>query len=280
MRTYFTQMMGYLFLAFILLLIGLFFSLANLRMRDANFQDVLSNTTLFFLFLVPILTMRLFAEEARHKTDQLLYTSPLSVTQIVLGKFFAAFTLFMFAAIITMILPFMLSIYADSLPMSRIIGAYIGWILVGVGCIAVGVFVSVLTDNQIVAAAGTFAALFVMFLMDAFAISMPTSVFASIAFVALIVVAIAGIWFNSTRNVVSSIAVALVGVAVVIGLYLINNQIYDGIIVRVLNWFSIYARFNRLAVGVLNISDIVYYISFIALFIYLSINVIEKRRWR
>ncbi|MCL2360588.1 MAG: ABC transporter permease [Defluviitaleaceae bacterium] len=280
MRTYFTQMMGYLFLAFILILIGLFFSLMNLRVRDANFQDVLGSTTLFFLFLVPILTMRLFAEEARHKTDQLLYTSPLSVTQIVLGKFFAAFTLFMVAAVITMLFPFMLSFYAESMPVSRIVGTYVGWIFVGVSCIAVGVFISVLTDNQIVAAAGTFAALFVMFLMDAFAISMPTSAFASIMFVALVVVAIAGIWFNSTRNILSSVIVALIGVAVVVGLYLINNQIYDGIIVRVLNWFSVYARFNRFAVGVLNISDIVYYVSFIVLFLYLSINVIEKRRWR
>jgi len=280
MRTYFTQMMGYLFLAFILLLIGLFFSLVNLRSRDANFQYVLSSTTMIFLFLVPVLTMRLFAEEARHKTDQLLYTSPLSVTQIVLGKFFAAVTLFMFAAIITFIFPLMLNIYAESMPVSRIVGSYVGWIFVGVSCIAVGVFISVLTDNQIVAAAGTFAALFVMFLMDAFAISMPTSTFASIAFVVLVVVAVAGIWFNSTRNILSSIVVALIGAAVVVGLYLFNNQVYDGIIVRALNWFSIYARYSRFAAGILNISDIVYYLSFCMLFIYLSINVIEKRRWR
>jgi len=280
MRTYFTQMMGYVFLAFILLLIGLFFTLINLRSRDANFQHVLSNTTLFFLFLVPVLTMRLFAEEARHKTDQLLYTSPLSVTQIVLGKFFAALSLFLIAAVITFILPLMLSIFADNMPMSRIIGSYVGWILVGVSCIAVGVFISVLTDNQIVAAAGTFAALFVMFLMDAFAMSMPTSTFASITFVVLVVIAVAGIWFNSTRNILSSVVVALIGVALVVGLYLFNNQVYDGIIVRALNWFSVYARYNRFALGILNISDIVYYVSFCALFIYLSINVIEKRRWR
>jgi len=119
-----------------------------------------------------------------------------------------------------------------------------------------------------------------MFLMDAFAVSMPTSTFASIVFVALVVVGVAGIWFNSTRNVLSSVLVALIGVAVVVGLYLINNQVYDGIIVRVLNWFSVYARFGRFAVGILNISDVVYYVSFCVLFLYLSINVIEKRRWR
>jgi len=280
MRTYFTQMMGYLFLAFILLLIGLFFTIMNLMFRDANFQHVLSSTTLFFLFLVPVLTMRLFSEEARHKTDQLLFTCPLSVAQIVLGKFLAAFTLFMIAAAITALFPLLLGIYAESMPVSRIVGTYTGWVLVGVSCIAVGLFISVLTDNQIVAAAGTFAALFLMFLMDAFAMSMPTSTFSSLVFVGLIVVGVAGIWFNSTRNIISSVVVALIGIAVSVGLYIHNNLIYDGIIVRALNWFSIYARFGGFEAGILNLSDIVYYVSFVALFIYLSINVIEKRRWR
>ena len=279
-RTYFTQMMGYIFLAFMLALIGLFFTLVNLHARDANFQFVLTGTSIFFLFLVPILTMRLFSEEARHKTDQLLFTSPLSVTQIVLGKFLAALTLFMAAVAITTFFPLMLSRFAENMPVSRIVGTYIGWVLVGVSCIAVGVFISVLTDNQIIAAVGTFGALFVMFLMDAFAMSMPTSPFASLAFVGIIIVGVAGIWFNSTRNILSSVIVAVLGLAAAIGLYLFNNLIFDGIIVRTLLWFSVYARFDSFSIGVLSINNIVYYVSFCVLFIYLSINVIEKRRWR
>jgi len=279
-RAYFTQMMGYLFLAFLLLLIGLIFTTINLRFRDANFQIVLVDTSIFFLFLVPILTMRLFSEEARHKTDQLLFTSPLSVAQIVLGKFFAALSLLMIAVAITTIFPLMLSRFAESMPVSRIVGAYIGWVLVGISCIAVGVFVSVLTDNQIIAAVGTFAALFLMFLMETFAMSMPTSTLASLMFVGFIIVGVAGIWFNSTRNILSSAVIAILGLAVAVGLYLLNNMFFDGIIVRVLLWFSIYARFDGFSAGILSLSDIVYYVSFCVLFIYLSINVIEKRRWR
>jgi len=280
LRAYFTQMMGYIFLAFMTILMGLFFTLMTLMFRNANFQSVLANTTIFFLFLIPILTMRLFSEEARHKTDQLLFTSPLTVTQIVMGKFLAAFTVFMLATGITMLFPLMVSRFAESMPVSRIVGTYIGWILVGVCCIAVGVFISVLTENQIIAAVGTFAAVFAMFLMEAFAMSMPTSAFASLMFVGLIIVAVAGIWFNSTRNILSSVIVGIIGIAVAVGLYLFNNLIFDGIIVRTLRWFSVYARFDNFAVGILSLSDIVYYLAFIALFIYLSINVIEKRRWR
>jgi len=280
LRTYFTQMMGYIFLGFMTILMGLFFTLVNLMSRSANFQSVLSNTTLFFLFLIPILTMRLFSEEARHKTDQLLFTSPLTVAQIVMGKFLAALTIFLFAAGITAIFPLMLSRFAESMPVSRIIGSYIGWILVGVSCIAVGVFISVLTENQIIAAVGTFAAIFAMFLMEAFAMSMPTTTFASLMFVGIVIVGVAGIWFNSTRNVLSSVIVGIIGIAVAIGLYMFNNLIFDGIIVRTLRWLSVYARYDSFAFGILNLSDIVYYLAFIALFIYLSINVIEKRRWR
>ncbi|MCL2379104.1 MAG: ABC transporter permease [Defluviitaleaceae bacterium] len=279
-RTYFTQMMGYIFLGFMTILMGLFFTIMTLMTRNANFQNVLSSTTMFFLFLIPILTMRLFSEEARHKTDQLLFTSPLTVTQIVLGKFFAALTLFLLATAITATFPLMVSYFAESMPVSRIVGTYVGWILVGVSCIAVGVFISVLTENQIIAAVGTFAAIFTMFLMEAFAISMPTTALASLMFVGLVIIGVAGIWFNSTRNILSSIVVCVIGIGVAVGLYFFNNLIFDGIIVRTLRWFSVYARFDSFAMGILNLSDIVYYLAFIALFVYLSINVIEKRRWR
>ena len=280
LRTYFTQMMGYIFLACMTVLMALFFTLMTLMSRNANFQGVLSSTTLFFLFLIPILTMRLFSEEARHKTDQLLFTSPLTVTQIVMGKFLAALTIFLLATGITVLFPLMVSRFAESMPVSRIAGAYIGWVLVGVSCIAVGVLISVLTENQIIAAVGTFGAIFAMFLMEAFAMSMPTTALASLMFVGLVIVAVAGIWFNSTRNVLSSVIVGLVGIAVAIVLYLVNNLVFDGIIVRTLRWFSVYARFDSFAMGIINLSDIVYYVAFIALFIYLSINIIEKRRWR
>jgi len=280
LRAYFTQMMGYIFLGFMTILMGLFFTLLTLMSRNANFQSVLTNTTIFFLFLIPILTMRLFSEEARHKTDQLLFTSPLTVTQIVLGKFFAALTVFLLATAITATFPLMVSRFAESMPASRIVGTYVGWIFVGVSCIAVGVFISVLTENQIIAAVGTFAAIFAMFLMEAFAMSMPTTAFASLMFVGLIIVGVAAIWFNSTRNILSSVIVGVIGVGIAVGLYFFNNLIFDGIIVRTLRWLSVYSRFDSFGMGIINISDIVYYVGFIALFIYLSINVIEKRRWR
>jgi len=279
MRAYFTNMMGYIFLAFMLLLMGIWFVLISVFGMTGNFQNVLSNTTIFFFVLIPILTMRLFSEEARQKTDQLLFTSPLSVVKIVMGKFFAATTLFIIGVVITLIFVLMINNYGD-LPWSRIWGAYIGFVLLGVSMIAVGVFISVLTDNQIVAAIATVGAIFLMFIIDSVALSMPITTSASFIFVGLVIAVVAIIWYNSIKNVLAAIIVAVLGLAVAGGLYLYNNLIYDAIIVRVMLWFSVYARFNSFAMGLLTVQDIVYYVSFAILFVYLTINVLEKRRWR
>jgi ABC-2 type transport system permease protein len=279
MRTYFTQMMGYVFLAFLLLLVGIWFVLLNVSGNDGNFHFTLSNVTIFFFILMPVLTMRLFSEEARQKTDQLLFTSPLSVIGIVLGKFFAAGSLFLLGTVITVIFPVLIRGYGD-LPVSQIAGTYVGFFLLGLACIAIGLFISVLTENQIIAAVGTMGAVFVMFLVDAIAVGMPASPFASLLFVLFIIAAVVGVWYNSTRNIAAAVVVAVLGLAVAGGLYLWDNLIYDGLIVRVLLWLSLFSRFDFFTRGILRVSDIVYYVSFSGLFIYLTANVIEKRRWR
>jgi ABC-2 type transport system permease protein len=283
LRAYFTQMVGYAFLAFMLFLIGMNFSFGNIYSGNGRFGDTLAAASGSFMFfiLVPILTMRLFSEETRHKTDQLLYTSPLSVMQIVLGKFLAAFSLFLIGTGITVLFPLILTRYATAgIPTNQIAGSYMGFILIGACCVAVGMFISVLTDNQIIAAVATFAAIYVMFVIDVLAITMPVTAGASLLFVAGIILAVAGIWYYSTRNWLSSFILAVIGIAVAVGLYFYNNLIYDAIIVRVMLWFSLFTRFHALSVGVLNLSTIVYYLSFAALFVYLTMNVIEKRRWR
>ena len=279
LRSYFTHMMGYTFLAVMVLAVGIWFSLGNARGMSANFHMALAQTTIFFFILIPALTMRIFSEEARQKTDQLLFTSPLSVFQIVLGKFFAAFSLFLVASGITIIMPLMLNHHGE-LPVSQIVGSYIGFILLAACCIAVGVFISVLTDNQIIAAVITIVTLFFMYMMDTVALLMPTTNLSSLVFVILVVVAVIGLWFAATRNILATVVVAVLAAGVAVGLYLFNNFIYDGIIVRSLLWLSLFDRFSNFTIGRVDTADIVYYVSFCVMFIYFTINVIEKRRWR
>ena len=113
LRTYFTTLTGYAFLGFFVLITGYFFVSQNIAGASMDYSETLIGTMIMFLILVPVLTMRLFAEEARQKTDQLLYTSPLRVTDIVVGKFIAASLLFLIGLAITMIFPFILSKYGE-----------------------------------------------------------------------------------------------------------------------------------------------------------------------
>ena len=281
-RAYFTQVTGYIFLTFMLAIIGLFYAFTNVFGMSPNFQSTLFESTILFFILIPTLTMRLFSEETRHKTDQLLFTSPVSVGQIVLGKFLAALSLFLIGIIITFILPTLLVLFAPfgAMPTSLIVGSYIGFVLIGASSIAVGLFISVLTDNQIVAAVGTFVAIFVLFIMDSLAMMVPTTAWTSFVFVAAVIIGTAALWYNSTKNIIAAAVVGILGLVIAIALYHFNNHIYDGVVVRVMLWFSITARYNSLVRGVLNTADIIYYLSFCVLFIYLTINVIEKRRWR
>jgi len=279
MRAYFTHMMGYVFMAFMLMFIGISFAIGNVSPRDANFHNALGMAITFFFILIPVLTMRLFSEETRQKTDQLIFTSPLTIMGIVLGKFFASFSLFLLSAGITIAFPMLLSRFGV-VPVAHVTGTYIGFILVGAACIAVGVFISVLTDSQVIAAVISVGAIFVMFIMDVVAMLMPTTTMASFIFVVVIIAAVVAIWYNATRKVIATIIFALVAVGIAAGLYFFNTLIFDGIIVRVLLWFSVFGRFGNFTRGILNINDIVYYLSFCALFLYLTVNVIEKRRWR
>lgn len=278
LRTYFTTLTGYAFLGFFVLITGYFFVSQNVAAASGDYSDTLIGTMIMFLILVPVLTMRLFAEEARQKTDQLLYTSPLKVTDIVFGKFFAASFLFLIGLVITMGFPFILSRYG-AINVRGTIGVVIGYFLMGACLISVGIFVSVLTDNQIVAAAGTFAALFLLLMIDNIANNAPITRVPSLIFIAVVILAVLLVLYSGTKNI-SGTLVAGVICYILLGLaYHFIPTLFDSTIVRVLGWLSVLNRFQNFYLGVFGLSDVVYYITFAAAFLYLTVNVIEKRRW-
>lgn len=279
MRTYFTTMTGYIFLGFFLLITAYFFAAINIVSGSASYTTTLSSTLSMFLILIPIMTMRLFAEETRQKTDQLLFTSPISIVKIVFGKFFAAAGLFTIGVLITLIFPIILSFYGE-IAWAETLGAFVGYLFLGYGLISVGVFVSVLTDNQIIAAVGTFAALFFILMMNGIASTLPVETSYSVAFVVVVVCIAAFIVYNSTRNAYAGGIIALLGCAAVAAVYILNPLIFDGAMVKILGWFSVLNRFQSFFMGVFSIGDLVYFITFSLAFLYLTINVIEKRRWR
>ncbi len=279
LKTYFNTITGYGFLGFFVLITGYFFVSQNITAANANYNETLAGSMIMFLILVPVLTMRLFAEEARQKTDQLLYAAPINVTDIVAGKFIAASFLFLLGIVITLIFPFMLS-RSGELAWGMTFVGILGYFMMGMCLISVGIFISVLTDNQIVAAAATFAAIFLLLMMDNISSAVPITVASSLIFVGLAITAVALTVYSSTKNALAALIFALIGFVIMAAVYFSDPNIYDGVIVKVLSWFSVLSRFENFYMGVLSVSDVVYYITFTCAFLYLTVNVIEKRRWR
>ena len=199
LKGYFQSPTGYIFLGFFLLLAGIFFALNNLMTGSPLFIGVLSNLTFTFLITVPVLTMRLLSEEQRHKTDVLLLTNPVGVTGIVLGKYFAAVVFFLIGLAVTVLFPIAMSFFGD-LGGWEIVAGYIGFALLGCAFIAVGLFVSSMTENQVISAVTSFAALLFLWILDWLQTAFPKGVEAGVVFCGIIVVAVGLLVFFSTRR--------------------------------------------------------------------------------
>lgn len=281
LKTYFTSFTGYIFLAGFVFLMALFFYIYNISGMSASYMNTLANqeTLIIFSVLIPILTMQLFSDEVKQHTDLLLYTSPISITQIVVGKYIGAFCLFLIGMTVTSVFPIIINHFTE-IAVAETIGVYVGFILLGACFIGLGLFVSCLTNNTIVAAVSSFATIFLFYVLDGLALSMPTDRLSSMVFLGLLIVLIAFIVYDATKNIIAGIILVVPATIIGIVLYITNAMFYDALIFRVLSWFSVLRRFGTFGIGIIAISDVVYYLSFTIAFVYLTINTLEKRRWK
>ena len=277
-KMYFNSMIGYVFIAFFVLITAIYFSIQNIMTLSPDFQNILSNVIMMFLILGPMLTMRLLSEEKNKKTDQLLLTAPISIPSIVLGKYFAAVTVFLISLLITGIFPVILAFFG-TVAVAQIIGTYIGFFLLGSAFIAVGLWVSSITDNQIVSAVATFAAIFLLLMVQTIVKAASGSQGFSLMFAGIIALIIAFYFYYNTKNSEISITLFIIEMAVLLILYFVKRSIFTGLAGKFAMMFAVLTRFQNFAMGLLDVSSIVYFISFISVFLYFTIRVIEKRRW-
>lgn len=185
LKAYFSAPIGYIFLAGFFIFGGLFLYLTNLLSATADMSSLYSLLFTLCLLLLPLLTMRLMSEEKKQKTDQLLLTSPVSLSGLVFGKFLAAFTVFAVALSMTLVYALVLAAYTDP-GWEMVFGNFFGLLAVGGSIIAIGLFISSLTESQVVAAIGTYAAVIVVLFIDIIAVLIPidflSTFFASLSF--------------------------------------------------------------------------------------------------
>lgn len=278
LRSYLTSMVGYLFIFFILLLTGIYFSAYQLAAAYPKFEYTLSALTFVFLISVPILTMRVLAEERKQKTDQLLLTAPVSVGQIVLGKYLALVTIFAIPMVIMCFYPLLMSKFGTV----SFAGAYtgiLGFFLLGCANLAIGVFVSSLTESQVIAAVLTFVFLFAFYMMNGISsFFSQTSMSTAVAF-GLLIVAIAIIIYTMIKNILISVVIGAVGEIALVIVYVVKSSIFQGGIQKVLNVFNLSGHYDNFTNGVFDVTGIVYFISVIAICLFLTMQSIQKRRW-
>ena len=225
-KSFFTSPVGYILLAVMTCASGFFFFVFNIFAGSPDLSYVFGNLFTVVLLILPILTMRLFSDEKRQKTDQALLTSPCSLTGIVLGKFFAA--LLMFVLSLAILLVFAVVIAFQVTPSwSVIIGNFLGLILVGGLVISIGLFISSLTESQLIAAIGTLGVSVALMMMDSL-----TNIFSNLPAVATVV-----------------------------------------------NFLSVSQKYTEFTSGILNYAYVVFFLSMQALFVFLTVRVLDRKRW-
>ncbi len=185
MGAFFTSGLAYVFLSVFFLVSGFFFYVGSISSATTSTSAMFSSMFLVVIILIPILTMRLMSEEKKNKTDQGLLTAPVSLWSIVLGKYFAALTLYIIAESIVFIYALILSYYG-TVVWSTLLGNYIAMLFLGAAFIAVGVFISSMTENQMASAVASFLALMLLYFIDSIGSLIPvdfiSDIFTSLSF--------------------------------------------------------------------------------------------------
>ncbi|MBT3273968.1 MAG: ABC transporter permease [Spirochaetales bacterium] len=277
MTAYLVTPVGYIFIGFFLLVSGFFVSSQNFLTGSPAYTDVLANLTFMFLLVVPILTMRLFSEEKKQKTFVLLVTSPLRPAAIVIGKYLAAESVFLITLFATCIYPILMSFHG-SLAGWEILGSYVGFFLLGSCFISVGLCISSLTENQVSAAVATFAVLLLLWLAGTIQQGLPISEGSGLLFALIIATAAGAYAYYIQHTLLAGVLTALTGYVVIVVIFIVDRTIFEGLVVRVFQWFSLLDRFEQFNLGVLDLRPIVFYLTFSSLFLFITVRIIEERR--
>jgi ABC-2 type transport system permease protein len=245
---YFKSPIGYIVLTLFLLISGFIF-VSDLQYQYADVGAVLlSAHSILFMIVVPMLTMRCFSEERKNGSEVLLLTSPASVFEIVMGKYLATLCFLLIMTATSLIFIVFTLAFGGSID-AKVIGSYIGFIAIGAAYLAIGVFASSLTENQVIAAIITFATIFGMMIIDGVA------------------------------SIFSSIVSTLFSKFNIFGLTDLQINGVSEKVTTIIEWPNPTARLGNFSSGIFEITPLIFFVSIIAIFLFLTIRMIEKRRW-
>lgn len=280
LSSYFTGIMGWLFLALITCCMGIMVSMQCLNYGYPYFEYCLytSLSLIVLILAVSVLTMRSVAEERRQRTDQLLYSLPISTFSIMLGKYLAMLTVFAIACALMTPWPVILSQYGTV----NYFGAYgslLGYFFMGASLLAIGLFASSITENQVVAAVISFMMMMAFLVMSLLKDVVSSTAFTSLCAVAILVAIVAIIVGVMTKNYWFGLGIGALGIMIACGVYAIDHTLYEGLVIRIMENLSMFDRFSKFIFGSFDLTAIIYDITLVGLFLFLADQAFEKRRW-
>ena len=272
------SMTGPIFIAFVLLWYGIYTTLYCLERAYSDFEYVISAASFLSLLAVPLLTMRTFAEERHRGADKLLYSLPVGTASTVVAKYLSSLAIFAIPTAVISLYPLALSKFGE-VYLNTAYSSLLSYFLAGASLIAIGVFISSLTDSQVIAAIVSLGSIILLFFLPSLSESLPTTPAFSLLFLVILSCLAAGISWVISKSAAVTATVLGVGVVSSVAAFAINRTALEGLAAKLLNGISIFERMNEFFYGRLDISAIIYYISITALFLFLTVLSAEKRRW-
>ncbi len=278
-KSYFQSMIGCVFVAFLVAFTGIYFTAYNLNAGYPYFSYTLSGSLIVFIVGIPLITMRSFAEERKNKTDQLLLTAPVSLTKIVLGKYLAMISVVAIPNLIFCLFPLLIKMNGTAYLKTDYISIGVFFLL---GCVyvAIGMFMSALTESQMIAFITTFGLLLVLYLWNGIIGFLPSSAIGSLIGLIVILTIIVAYVYHMTENWMLSAVLEVIGIVASVVTYIVKSSLFENLLTKILGKLALADVFTDITNNhIVDITGIVLYLSVIAIFIVLTIQAIQKRRW-
>lgn len=279
LKSYFHSMTGCVFIAFLVMFTGIYFMAYNLNAGYPYFSYTLSGSLIVFLVGIPLLTMRSFSEERKTKTDQLLLTAPVSLTKVVLGKYFAMVTVLAVPNVIFCLFPLLIKLQGTAYLLVDYSSIAVFFLL---GCVylAIGMFMSSLTESQIIAFISTFGILLLLYLWDGILSFLPSSALSGMIGILLILTLIVVYIYHMTKNWMLAAGIEAVGIAAALIVYFVKSSLYENLLTKLLGRLALADAFmNISSSNIVDVSGLLLYVSILIIFVFLTIQTIQKRRW-
>jgi len=279
LRSYFQSMVGCVFIAFLMAFTGIYFMAYNLTAGYPYFSYTLAGSLIVFIVGIPLITMRSFAEDRKNKTDQLLLTAPVSLGKVVMGKYLAMVTVIGIPNVIFCLYPLIIKSQGTAYLKVDYISIGVFFLL---GCVyaAIGMFLSSLTESQIIAFISTFGILLVLYLWDGILSMLPSSAVSGLVWIILLISLIAFYIYHMTGNFVISGGIEAIGVIASLVLYFVKSSLYENLITKMLGKLALANVFTDITSNsIVDVTGIALYLTIIVVFVFLTIQSIQKRRW-